>query len=86
MLLPFVSGIRAHYDLAADDLAWFQLDGEQVQINCYSEKPMFESLEVHNIVVGKLAASTTEISQPCDKGNCFKGTKTVKETRITFRF
>ena len=31
------------------------------------------------IYLGKLAASCTEIQQPCDVGNIFKGSKTVSK-------
>jgi 3-methyladenine DNA glycosylase Tag len=29
----------------------------------------------YTLLVGKQSASTTEVQQPCDVGNCFKGTK-----------
>jgi ribosomal protein S6E (S10) len=37
---------------------------------------MKDLLENNQIIIGKPPASTTATSQPCDKGNCFKGPKT----------
>jgi hypothetical protein len=56
-------------------MCWFQLDGEQVQIECYSHPATVDILRDSNIVVGKLPASTTAVTQPCDAGNCFKSAK-----------
>ena len=55
--------------------AWFQLDGEPEQIAIYSKPAVLKILEENNVLVGKQSASTTEVQQPCDVGNCFKGTK-----------
>ena len=76
ILIPFVEATRAHYDLQSDTLAWFQLDGEPKQMECYSKSELLDVLEEHNIAVGKPPASTTSTTQPCDVGNCFKAPKT----------
>ena len=38
---------------------------------------MLEKLFDQNIVIGKLPASTAEITQPCDARHCFIGPKTA---------
>jgi hypothetical protein len=63
--------------LPSNSIAWFQLDGEPLQIQCYQENSILEILEESFIIVGKPPASTTEISQPCDRGNVFKASKTA---------
>ena len=53
-----------------DELASLQLDGEPVLTE------VLQIMETNKTVVSKLPASTTEASQPCDRGNLFKGSKT----------
>ena len=59
-----------------DNITWFQLDGEMKQIEIYRDPSILQLLLENNIIVGKLPASTTEITQPCDRGNIFKASKT----------
>ena len=47
---------------------------------------MLDLLHSNNIVVGKLPASTTSFTQPCDVGNCFKATKTALKNLNAFEF
>lgn len=77
VLIPFVQLTRKTMGLPEDSQAWFQLDGEAVQIKPYSGGVMLEQMKAANITVGKLPASTTAATQPCDVGNCFKATKTI---------
>ena len=72
VLIPFIRDVRKANDLLVTDTAFFSLDGEPAQIKCYEDKGVLEMLEVANIVVGKPAGSTTEISQAFDCGNLFK--------------
>mmetsp|Transcript_32984 Transcript_32984/g.45233 ORF Transcript_32984/g.45233 Transcript_32984/m.45233 type:complete len:589 (-) Transcript_32984:104-1870(-) len=77
VLVSFVSDLRRLRNLPDDSMAWFQLDGEAIQIECYRQgSNTLQLMTEHNIVIGKPAASTTEITQPCDAGDCFKATKT----------
>lgn len=76
ILVPFVEATRMHYSLPRDTLAWFQLEGEPTQIDCYSKRELLNVLEENYISVGKPPASTTATTQPCDAGNCFKAPKT----------
>eukprot|EP01039_Chlorochromonas_danica_P014420 gene14420-16833_t len=55
--------------------AFFTLDGENNQIGVTEELPEINSLEEANMIVAKPPASTTHITQPCDVGNCFRGSK-----------
>ena len=59
----------------ANYVTWFQLDGEPIQINVYEQDDVIEALNQHNITVGKLPASTTEITQAADQ-KPFKTCKT----------
>ena len=51
------------------------MDDEPEQIAIYSKPSVLKVLEENNVLVGKQSATTTEVQQPCDVGNCFKGTK-----------
>jgi len=81
ILIEFIKDLKALRNLPFESMTWFQLDGEAVQIECYQSSEMLQTLCDNHVVVGKPAASTTQISQPCDIGDCFKATKTkVKNT------
>jgi len=75
ILTQFIAEIKAFRNLPIHALTWFQLDGEAIQIECYQSPEMIQLLNENFVVVGKPAASTTEISQPCDIGDCSKATK-----------
>jgi hypothetical protein len=79
ILIPFVFKIKSTYKIDDTAPTWFQLDGEQTQIECYNTTSLLSSLHEHNIVVGKPPGSTTSTTQPCDAGNCFKGPKTTNK-------
>ena len=66
--------LREAYGLDGEE-AWFQLDGEPIQIKCYDLKEITDMYEALNIAIGKPPASTTSATQPCDIGNCFRGSK-----------
>ena len=74
-IIEAIQCVRNVYELP-DQLAWLQLDGEPIQIKCFEEPEVLKVMEVNNTTVSKLPASTTEASQPCDRGNLFKGSKT----------
>jgi hypothetical protein len=77
VIIPYVNNVRAANNLTKDTPAWFQLDGEDIQIQIYEDDAMRRVLEAENIIIGKPSGSTTEKTQPCDCGNCFKGPKTI---------
>lgn len=87
VLIPFIVNLRnAFVPLLAHNLkknyctdAWFQLDGEAVQIEIFKTKNMQNLLAENKIHVGKPPGSTTAITQPCDYGNCFRGPKTTNK-------
>jgi len=76
ILIPFVVAIKSTLgEEYANYVTWFQLDGEPIQINVYEQDDVIEALNQHNITVGKLPASTTEITQAADQ-KPFKTCKT----------
>jgi transposase len=75
--IPFANALRSSYGLDPHSPAWYQLDGENVQIKCYEDGEILKELETNNIIIGKPSGSTTEITQPCDRGNAFKASKKV---------
>jgi transposase len=75
VLIKFVDRQRKLNDLPPDALAFFQLDGEKKQIECFEDPALLKLLEQNHIIVGKPPASTTATTQPCDCGNCFKASK-----------
>jgi len=76
IVIPFVVAIKTTLGPDfADEGAWFQLDGEPIQIKVYEDNAVLSALNEHNITVGKLPASTTEVTQACDQ-KPFKACKT----------
>jgi hypothetical protein len=79
ILCPWVLRLKEFYELDDEDIAWLQMDGEPIQLECMSHPDILKILEEALIFIGKLCASTTEVEQPCDK-ECFKGPKTSLKT------
>jgi len=48
-----------------------------MQIRCYKDIEMLKLLETNNVIFGKPSGSTTEITQPCDRGRIFKASKSM---------
>ncbi|KAJ1424399.1 hypothetical protein B484DRAFT_398301, partial [Ochromonadaceae sp. CCMP2298] len=67
--------LRKAYELPEDATAWFQLDGEPLQIDLFKEEAIVDHFCQLCVVCWKPPASTTECTQACDCGNCFKGSK-----------
>jgi hypothetical protein len=76
VLTEFIIELKDSENLSKDAVTWFQLDGEGKQIEIYKDSTFSKLFSDNNIVVGKPPASTTEITQPCDRGNLFKASKT----------
>jgi hypothetical protein len=75
-LIEFINDLKkTTRNCAKDDVTWFQLDGETKQIEIYRDESIIGLLSENNIIVGKPPASTTETTQPCDRGNLFKASK-----------
>lgn len=56
--------IRSHIDFAADAMAWFQLDGEPIQLEYLQDSEIIDLMRVNHTCVGKQpAVSITEITQ-----------------------
>lgn len=77
MIVDFISLIKKHHQIDATSLAWFQLDGEALQIAPFNDSTILQVFHANNITVGKPPASTTSITQPCDVGPCFKSVKSA---------
>ncbi len=77
IVVPWALLIRQTFNLGHDSLCWFQLDGEAVQIECFKSPEIIKFFNDHYVLVGKPPGSSTEITQSCDAGNCFRGTKKV---------
>lgn len=77
VLIPLLVELRKQYFLTIETPAWLQLDGECTHIKYYENYSVLEELEKVNLLVTKSPASTTAVTQPCDNGGCFKGTKTT---------
>ncbi len=75
--------LRSVYGLGEEQPVWFQLDGEPGQIACYELVALQNHLSKMNIAVEKPLASTAEVTQPCNCGNCFKGCKTMLKQAVS---
>jgi hypothetical protein len=78
VFIKFVTDIRILNQIPLTTPAYFTLDGEDVQIKPLRTTEVANMCLEHNIVIGKLPASTTSIYQPCDVGTCFMASKTKK--------
>jgi hypothetical protein len=76
VLIPFVEDQRSKLkEDAPNKVALFTLDGENNQIEVIEELQEKERVEKAHIIVAKPPYSTTQITQPCDVGNAFRGSK-----------
>lgn len=75
IIVDFVKTLRNifHYNESIE--AFYQLDGEPIQIECFIKESIQKILKDNSIVVGKLPASTSMLTQPADVGACFKSSK-----------
>ncbi len=53
----------------------FPIDVEAVQIECFRWPEIIQLLHDNHIAVGKPPDCSTEITQPCDIGDCFRASK-----------
>jgi len=65
--------------LIADDMPTSHLTESQFRLNLILMKKINYCLIIKICHHGKLAASCTEIQQPCDVGNIFKGSKSANK-------
>lgn len=77
ILFPFVHVQRTCHRIPLTTPVWYQLDGEQLQIDIYSTPAMLQSLNDRHIAVGKPPGSTSSITQACDREKLFIGPKTA---------
>jgi hypothetical protein len=82
ILLRYVLDMRAYYPIDNSNKAFICCDGEGIQINAFFDQQVLELYDSHDIMVGKLPASTTAITQPSDCYKIFSATKTIL-TNIT---
>jgi hypothetical protein len=74
VLIPFITRLRLNYRLTTNPNAFVFCDGEHVQIIEYFTDETKKLLDDENVIVGKLAASTTAVSQACDAYKMFSNT------------
>ena len=63
--------------MKAEDKTWLQLDGESAQLRTLTEQPTEDIFARNRVVVGKLPASCSGVTQPCDVGTCFLAAKAL---------
>lgn len=73
-IIPFVNRVRSDHKLNTSE-AYVNCDGEQIQIEVFSQKAFQDQLETQKITVDKPSASTSATSQPLDAGKLFLITK-----------
>jgi hypothetical protein len=76
ILIPFVEDQREKIpDYDCSKVGFFTLDGENNQIGVYEEIPEIGKIEAAEVITAKPPSSTTHLTQPCDVGNSFRGSK-----------
>lgn len=71
VLIPFVDMMKRNGEAALDANVFVNCDGEPAQILPLMSKDCMKQMEDSNIMLGKLAASTTAVSQACDAYKIF---------------
>ena len=74
VLIPHSVEVRKQYHLE-DKLFSVNCDGEDTQIDSFSDEEFFKEVTAANIMVDKPSASTTEITQACDQDIFMEGKK-----------
>lgn len=74
-----VVDLKAYYNLPDTTATNLQIDGEDIQMSCLNDEALRAKLLDLNINVTKSFHSGTAISQPCDAGNMFRGSKKVNK-------
>ena len=69
-MIPFLENLKAHYG-ELDDPCGCICDGECEQISPFFTPNLIEKFKTMKCVLGKLAASTTAVGQPCDAWKMF---------------
>jgi hypothetical protein len=87
ILFKFISHIHEATEWNVEDTtAYVRFDGEKIQLGCHLDNEYQSHFKEQNVYLGKIAASCTEIEQPCDRGNIFLGTKSknrnLKDTDV----
>lgn len=75
VIIPFINLLRQKHNTTGNTNAFVTCDGEADQIYPYFNDNMKKLCDDNNIIVGKLAASTTAVSQACDAYKMFSATK-----------
>jgi len=80
VLLPYIKRLKELY--CVDDIGhvFMCCDGEQMQIDPYFTEDVVKPFNDLDVIIGKLAASTTAITQPCDAYCLFKSLKKLLRT------
>lgn len=86
ILIPFVDKIRRTRKHSSESVyAWFQLDGEATQIQCYENKNLLDTLLAHNIYPFSLhvilRGCTTKLSADEEFNICSKFNGLVAKAR-----
>jgi hypothetical protein len=84
IVVEVVDLIKAEFDLPKNTPSFLQLDGEPIQIACFKSLETIRKLKENCIDVGKSFHSGTAVTQPCDAGNLFRGSKAVNKSLMNF--
>ena len=74
VLFPFIEMTKKKYGLE-NQYAFLCCDGEAIQINPYLTGDYSDSWELLKVIIAKLAASSTAVSQACDAWKIFSSLK-----------
>ena len=75
VIFPFINRLQANYKGTGNSNCFVFCDGEADQIYPYFDEAMMHEMDRNDIIVGKLPASSTSITQPCDSWKLFSSCK-----------
>ena len=74
VVIPFIQMLKAQYG-SDDSFVFLNMDGEAAQVNPYLDPEIRKAFDDLKVIIGKLAASCTALTQMCDAWKIFSSLK-----------
>ena len=75
LLIPFITRLQEKLNMTGNSNCVVTCDGEAAQIDPYFSDDVQTKLDSQGVIIAKLGASATAVSQPCDAFKMFSTTK-----------
>jgi transposase-like protein len=85
-LMGEIKRLRSNRTVDIDSPFMVTCDGEKNQLDAHFLEAVMDEYSALSVMICKLAASTTAVSQACDAGNLFKGSKSMLRNLLKREF